>query len=244
MHARTLLASFVVSSLSVAACSGAGNGDLFGPSSPEQSASATEPESAAVGPGEGRPGPSDAPGDDDPPAVESDGAAVDDGGAGGDASSDGGAATRCTLPQPQCPAGQYCSVQGCGQQGTCAPIPSAASAVEQPVCGCNGVTYWNATVAARARMSVRMSGACAAGTPYLKTCDGETECPAGSSCSMLAAGAVACVTTRSGTCWAIPSECPAAAATFRRCGVGKQACFTRCDAIDREDKVYEDKSCP
>lgn len=239
MHARTWFASLATSALAVAACSGAGNADLFGAVEPAESAGATEPESAsnAAGSGGGSPGPVDEP-------LDADAGASGDGGALTDGATDGGAAVRCTLPQPRCPSGHYCSVDGCGQQGTCAAIPAAESSAEQPVCGCNGVTYWNGSVAARARMSVRMSGPCAAGTPYLKTCDGDTECPGESSCAMTAAGALACVTTREGTCWALPSTCPAAAATHRRCGVGKQPCFTRCDAIEREEKVYEDKTCP
>lgn len=65
-----------------------------------------------------------------------------------------------------CPAGQFCSIptaQICGWadgQGTCAVRPQVCTALYQPVCGCDNVTYSNACHAASAGVSVQHTGEC------------------------------------------------------------------------------------
>jgi hypothetical protein len=65
-----------------------------------------------------------------------------------------------------CPADQYCSYElaaRCGiadAPGICKPRPEICTADYSPVCGCDGRTYSNACVAARAGVSVRHDGQC------------------------------------------------------------------------------------
>lgn len=68
-----------------------------------------------------------------------------------------------------CPAGEFCNIPrdpmgvSCGaadQTGTCTAIPQACPDVVAPVCGCNGVTYFNACEAAAGGVSVSHDGAC------------------------------------------------------------------------------------
>ncbi len=60
-----------------------------------------------------------------------------------------------------CDAADYCfSEDGCNRQGVCQPRPRACPRDFRPVCGCNGRTYSNACVAARAGVNVASEGEC------------------------------------------------------------------------------------
>lgn len=66
-----------------------------------------------------------------------------------------------------CSAGLYCSMDP-GQcavpdaAGTCKVPPTACTQQFEPVCGCDGVTYSNACMAAAASVNVNTSGECPA----------------------------------------------------------------------------------
>lgn len=64
-----------------------------------------------------------------------------------------------------CGLGAYCRFPTgtCGGRGTCALQPGNCIQIYDPVCGCDGRTYGNSCVAARAGVSVRHAGECKAG---------------------------------------------------------------------------------
>ncbi len=73
---------------------------------------------------------------------------------------------RACRTQDDCADDQYCAYtagQDCGETGAtvqCLPRPEACDAVYAPVCGCDGVTYSNACVAAAAGTGVYSEGEC------------------------------------------------------------------------------------
>ena len=102
-----------------------------------------------------------------------------------------------------CPKANYCmtpanTCPGPAQQGVCTPRPQICPNVVIPVCGCDGKTYANGCVAARAGTSVAHQGACA---PL--ACTSNSDCAAGSFCQKPTG---ACAGT--GTCAPEPQLCP------------------------------------
>ncbi|MFO0755656.1 MAG: Kazal-type serine protease inhibitor domain-containing protein [Byssovorax sp.] len=67
--------------------------------------------------------------------------------------------------QIPCEEGRYCELAvgaclGASPTGTCKTPPSSCSAVESPVCGCDGKTYPNVCIAAQNKMSVTGTQTC------------------------------------------------------------------------------------
>lgn len=61
-----------------------------------------------------------------------------------------------------CSSGSYCqtNVGACGSEGICTQFPVACLQYVAPVCGCDGVTYYNACGAAEAGVSIAYNGEC------------------------------------------------------------------------------------
>jgi hypothetical protein len=81
--------------------------------------------------------------------------------------SDAGAGATCGgRGGTPCPAGTFCNFPPssiCGRAdgpGTCTPIPLRCPITGDAVCGCDGTTYTNACLAARASVSVESTGPC------------------------------------------------------------------------------------
>ncbi len=120
------------------------------------------------------------------------GGGIDAGGAGDDAGAgagDGGSRVdggrrSCGPAAPCLGLTQFCDTPPgmCGGNGECTPVPGPVDCnrIVAPVCGCDGMTYTNDCLAARARVSVDHVGACGAcrsnadcaPTEYCSTPDG------------------------------------------------------------------------
>ncbi|MBK7586679.1 MAG: hypothetical protein IPI67_41645 [Myxococcales bacterium] len=164
------------------------------------------------------------------------------GSTGGSGGSGGSGGQACTWGTTQCPSGEYCEAPGCGA-GKCVKIPSETDG-KTPVCGCDGVTYWNTSVAAHASMSVKGSGACSTGG---KTCGGfvGTQCPTNTYCNYAVSSSSMCnVSDASGTCWGLPANCPTIliGPSTRACKA--TSCKPECDLIKSGAVWYADNTCP
>src|SRR5687768_8248515 len=96
------------------------------------------------------------------PSLEPDGGWLSgDGGAAADAGIDtpdaGSGCVWSVLVHP-CGFGRYCQAPGCGT-GTCAAVETSPKTARAVVCGCDGLTYWNASLAAQRGVPVRATGA-------------------------------------------------------------------------------------
>jgi len=104
-----------------------------------------------------------------------------------------------------CPSGSYCNAPGCGSSGVCTATPSAESATLSPVCGCDNVTYWNESIAARRGISTKSSGTCSSPLP----CGAAKKCAKDTYCNKGVNSAPSCnVGGNFGSCWGIPQTCP------------------------------------
>lgn len=162
---------------------------------------------------------------------------------------DGGGPLKCTWTQDgkgNCPDGSYCDTTDC-VTGVCVKRIDGAGTDRNPQCGCDGVTYWNATYAKRAGMAIRSGGACKADTG--KVCGGLSgaSCPGGGSCNMQVAKKSECNTSDgAGLCWILPSQCPAIAigGRSRPCGAAAVTCTDDCTAIKKQSAWFDDSTCP
>src|SRR5258708_60421 len=78
---------------------------------------------------------------------------------------DGGVGAECTNNET-CSPDLFCSKASCGAPGTCQLPPAFCDDQREPVCGCDGVNYWNDCLRMRDRVPARTAGQCTdAGTP-------------------------------------------------------------------------------
>jgi hypothetical protein len=146
-----------------------------------------------------------------------------------------------------CAPGGYCNAPGCGA-GVCTPLSATEDSQEQPVCGCDGVSYWNATIAAVHGAAVRAAGACT--QPHQASCGGLIyhPCPneARQYCDHGRDDQVGCGgADMPGVCWAMPTQCPLIMfSQERQCVSLGGTCLNRCEAIKDETPYFHDQSCP
>ncbi len=129
----------------------------------------------------------------------------------------GAPAVRCTSSS-ECGGGMFCERTRCDEvAGTCTPFPISCSGDEQPVCGCDGVSYFNDCLR-------RIAGVAASTPEECKAnglgCSPTKACPADAVCSQLAGGKAASGDPcrpgpQEGRCWVLPPTCPPASRADR-----------------------------
>jgi hypothetical protein len=146
------------------------------------------------------------------------------------------ASTRCTTLS-DCPAGSYCSMNACGDAaGTCDYFPAHCEDGAQPVCGCDGITYFNDCLRRAAGVPASTPGRCSFITALVCGGHGDVPCPEGSRCAQLLG-----LRDRDcpphdapGTCWVVPFNCPPPTALddpWVECGLPGGRCVDVCSAI-------------
>jgi hypothetical protein len=146
-----------------------------------------------------------------------------------------------------CGDGFYCNAPDC-QTGTCEPLAMNDDGAREPVCGCDGVNYWNENTAAAYGMSVAATGECA--QPLGCNPMDAPPCPLERHfCAQLVANVNACFIDPSivnGVCWGMPAECPPiVSAGWRPCNntLPQEPCAGECEAIKDKRKHFQDSTC-
>ncbi|MBN9165923.1 MAG: hypothetical protein J0I07_33550, partial [Myxococcales bacterium] len=158
-----------------------------------------------------------------------------------DAGSDAGGACTWSAGSNPCGPGMYCAAKNC-KQGTCVAVGTNESSNRNPVCGCDGVTYWNESVAAKNGMSIAKGGACGNDGAI---CNGIVPCPNGSKCNRRLQGADGCLGGNAqGSCWMTPSTCPGVLVGTKSRACGALTCNDECNLIKAGSTWYVDGLCP
>jgi hypothetical protein len=103
--------------------------------------------------------------------------------------------------------GWFCEKPDCdAPTGVCMPRPAFLPPEPEPVCGCDGVTYWNDDLRRRFGRSLASLGECRA---TARACESGADCGVPydfGSCSHLVSPGEGC-DYGMGTCWALPPYC-------------------------------------
>lgn len=168
------------------------------------------------------------------------------GGLGGGGSGGGNIGAACVYGNDDCDAGLYCDASGC-IMGTCAAVLAGSSTTDDftPVCGCDGVTYYNVTIAQSEGRAIAHGGACTdlEATP----CTDVNPCDVGLFCNKMVAGAADCsagTPTDPGVCWGLPPTCNVSGPHARSCPAGGFACADTCSHIKAGVQWFDDNTCP
>lgn len=172
----------------------------------------------------------------------------------GDAGDTSDSGTACSV-DGDCPSDQYCELEKCGVTGTCQLAATCDDLGRlDPVCGCDGITYWNDCLRQNLSVSLKGNGRCGTDDAPAVTCGATPDCAEKgyplAQCSLRVAGAHTCDSHAEGTCWLVPhcdqvtdgSDLP----VFHPCNGTKPAAFceTLCLAIHNGDPVIFDDDCP
>lgn len=106
-----------------------------------------------------------------------------------------------------CQNSRWCQKKDCfAPIGECTPSQVFCNEPPDPVCGCNGITYWNDCVRREAAIAAATPGECRAeARPCARAEDCGTE---DAECAFLYPRPDRCDEPPSGTCWVVPRDCP------------------------------------
>jgi len=124
--------------------------------------------------------------------------------------------------------------------------PGSPAAIANPQCGCDGITYYNAEIAAAHGANISAPGACS--DAVAKKCGDAQPCGDGAKCNFdQGTKAGQCnILNPTGTCWVLPDKCPeGAGGRARPCltSGGLNDCYSLCSAIEREEPFYKVTNC-
>ncbi len=142
---------------------------------------------------------------------------------------DGGALQPCGGDN-DCAPQLYCSKSACSAtSGTCQARPLTCDNTMAPVCGCDGVDYWNDCLRQRDGVPASIMGECAT---EVTTCDPTRPCPVPDAVCTAQAIGLHCTMPSGGICYVLPDTCPAGQAMdLHICGSGHAPCVDLCTAV-------------
>lgn len=112
------------------------------------------------------------------------------------------------LTDADCSPDAFCAKEACGPiRGLCQRRPVVCGNEASPVCGCNGVSYWNDCLRREAGVAAAVAGECVV-NPAGCGGAGDLPCPAGAVCARLIPNRDACGAAVPGVCWGLPTTCP------------------------------------
>lgn len=153
---------------------------------------------------------------------------------------------RCST-NDDCPSDDFCDKHACGDvAGECDHRPTLCGSDGPPVCGCDGVTYFNDCLRRAFGVAVAGPGEC---IDTARVCNGPGagDCPIGTFCArLLPPGAPCAPLPPPGRCWALPGECPATPSGDRwvSCGPPPKLCLDTCNAIRTNAPMTRAGACP
>jgi hypothetical protein len=119
----------------------------------------------------------------------------------------GGVSAKPCASRADCQPKWLCEKESCDAPlGECQPPPPVFCPDEpEPVCGCNGVTYWNDCIRRQFAMPREALGECSV---TACACEVGSDCDAPfASCSHLVQGGETCHSGGPGACWVLPPQC-------------------------------------
>ena len=134
-----------------------------------------------------------------------------------------------------CELDELCAGDCSGALGVCERRPITCPPEPAPVCGCDGVTYWNDCLRRQVGVRGATPGECVKGPRCGRP--GDPACPPGAVCARVLPPMVACTEDAPGACWLVPQMCPKeepAAKVFSPCGPGPgpmPMCWNACEAL-------------
>jgi Kazal-type serine protease inhibitor domain len=151
----------------------------------------------------------------------------------------------------ECAASELCTKASCGEAfGFCEKRPTVCSGDFLPVCGCDGISYFNDCLRAANGTSLGAQMACG---PGALRCGGRdrTACPPEAYCAKIFARGPACARDESGECWVLPSRCNPSQQggdLWRACmptgAPPEEQCVDTCAAIRSERPYQRASRCP
>lgn len=147
-----------------------------------------------------------------------------------------------------CEAKLYCETQDC-MAGTCKAVPAVdATNHYTPVCGCDGIIYWNRDLAITSSVSFQAGADC--NQMMLTPCSKDADPCKGFGedvyCSLHAIGMTPTVCSKvTGLCTKIPKDCSKTTDMVRDCADALGSCSRHCDMIHDEKTWFNPAvSCP
>jgi hypothetical protein len=147
-----------------------------------------------------------------------------------------------------CALDRWCKKSSCDGRGTCEPYGdycTGADAVFDPVCGCDGITYWNPCTIEHEGFNMASRGECTGNNrPTCTRDEGGDSCPTRKHAHCYRPVEMCGdPSPDEGFCWVLPTECPEnEPQTERYCGgtAGQARCIGLCEVIDAENSFRRD----